>query len=61
MNTSLHKLSKIFDRDHFALVVASQQAYTKETEQPRERTLIIGVVSRVDLLNFIIKDRRGSE
>tara|TARA_R110002050_G_scaffold13123_2_gene42033 strand:- start:672 stop:860 length:189 start_codon:yes stop_codon:yes gene_type:complete len=57
MNTTLHKLSKIFDKEHFALVVASQQAYSKETDLPKERKLIIGVVSRVDLLNFIISDR----
>jgi cystathionine beta-synthase len=56
MGTSLAKLSKIFDRDHFALVTASQQVFGEE--EPQTRTMIIGVVSRVDLLNFIIKENK---
>jgi len=58
LNTSLGKLSKIFDRDHFALVVASQQAF--DGENTVERKIIIGVVSRVDLLNYIVISSESS-
>ena len=56
MDTSLAKLSKIFDSDHFALVTASQQSFGAEGDEPKTRSMIVGVVSRVDLLNFIIKN-----
>jgi len=55
LGTSLSKLSKIFDADHFALVTASQSSYSSEEEPPKQKSIIVGVVTRVDLLNFIIK------
>jgi cystathionine beta-synthase len=58
LDTKLGKLSKIFDRDHFAIVTASQQSYSQENEEPRMRFIIIGVVSRVDLLNFIVRGEK---
>ena len=57
MSTSLAKLSSIFDRDHFALVTASHKCFGDEVEEPKSRSMIVGVVSRVDLLNFIMKDK----
>jgi len=58
MSTSLAKLSKIFDRDHFALVTASHESFG-EKDEPETTTHIVGIVSRVDLLNFIIGEDLG--
>lgn len=54
LDTSLWELSRYFDRDHFALVVASQKSYSAAGE-PLDRTIVVGVVTRIDLLNYIIK------
>ena len=58
LDTTLGKLSKIFDRDHFALVTATQQSYSVENSEPKVRFIIIGVVTRVDLLNFIVRGNK---
>jgi hypothetical protein len=57
LDTTLGKLSNIFDRDHFAIVTASQQSYSEENA-PKVRVIIIGVVTRVDLLNYIIREEK---
>lgn len=54
LDTSLWELSRYFDRDHFALVVATQKSYSV-TGEPQENKIIVGVVTRIDLLNYIIK------
>lgn len=56
INTSLAQLSKIFDRDHFALVVQTQKCYTGPS-QVSDKAVIFGVVTRIDLVNFIVKNR----
>ena len=54
LSTSLWELSRYFDRDHFALVVASQKSYNAEGS-PVESNVIVGVVTRIDLINYIVK------
>lgn len=54
LNTKLSDLAVIFDRDPFALVVSEQQCFTKDNEFVT-RSVVSGVVTRIDLLNFISK------
>jgi len=60
LNTSLASLSKIFDRDHFVLVVTTQKCY----EGPRaisEKSLVFGIVTHIDLLNYIVNNRPAQQ
>lgn len=50
-STSLSELARIFDIDHFALVCTSQKNYS--ADKVTERTVVAGVVSRIDLLKYI--------
>ena len=52
LDTKLGDLARIFDHEHFALVVTSQRCYLGSGEMT-EKKLIYGVVSRIDLLKFI--------
>lgn len=58
--TSLYRLSKIFDRDHYAVVIASQQRFNGP-DSVTENQIVVGVASRIDLLNFILKNKPTSE
>ena len=51
LSTRLSDLATIFDRDYYALVVAEQKCFSKG--QQTTRTVVAGVVTRIDLLNFI--------
>jgi cystathionine beta-synthase len=53
MSTSLINLANIFDRDHYALVVAEQKCFMKGKQTTR--SVVAGVVTRIDLLKFISK------
>jgi len=53
LSSKLGELARIFDRDHFALVVTTQRCYGGSGAPPSEKTLISGVVSRIDLLKYI--------
>jgi len=55
LNTTLGELATIFDRDHFALVVTEQRCYTggESGSQYVVRSVVSGIVTRIDLLNFI--------
>ena len=57
LNTSLEELSKIFDHDHFALVVATQRCYSSASHVS-EKKVVCGVASRIDLLNYIMSHQR---
>ncbi len=59
VSTTLSELARIFDLDHFAVVVQSQRMYTggKGTV---EKSVVVGVVSRIDLLKFIMSHTSGS-
>jgi len=51
-STSLAALSKIFNRDHFALCVTVQKNFT-DSGTVEEKSVVTGVVTPIDLLNFI--------
>jgi cystathionine beta-synthase len=53
LTTTLADLARVFDKDHFALVVQKQKQYTGSGVAPTERSHIAGVVTRIDLLRFI--------
>ena len=53
LETSLSDLARIFDRDHFALVVTTQRLFAGRDLPPVERSVVFGVVSRIDLLKYI--------
>ena len=53
-------MSEIFDHDHFALVVTSQRCYDRD-HQVSEKLVIFGIVTRIDLLNFIVTHRRRAD
>lgn len=55
LNTTLGQLSRILDNDYFALVVHSQLLYSGINESS-EKEIIFGIVTRMDLLNFIMSD-----
>ncbi len=57
LSTTLGSLSKFFDRDHFALVVTKQK-FCSEPNQVIEKTGIVGIVTRIDLLNYIVKQEK---
>ena len=60
LSTALSKLSEIFDHDHFALVVSSQRCFDKGGAVS-EKLLVFGIVTRIDLLNFLVTNRpRGA-
>jgi cystathionine beta-synthase len=55
IDMSLGRLSKLFFREHFALVVASQQRFTSESTEPVVTQVVCGIVSPIDLIKFISK------
>lgn len=60
LSTKLGALSKFFDKDHFALVTTKQKNYSSPSSMS-EKTLVYGVVTRIDLLNYILKhDANGA-
>jgi cystathionine beta-synthase len=58
LDTSLAQLSKLLDKHHFALVTTSQRRYTGVHDYSL-KTVIFGVVTRIDLLNYIVKGELG--
>jgi len=59
MGTTLGDLSRYFEKDHFALVTASQQQMDA-TGAMSSKQIVCGVVSRIDLLNHISSKTPGS-
>jgi cystathionine beta-synthase len=53
-DTPLDVLSRIFDRDHFALVVATQQCHGGNG-QVFKKTMVFGIATPIDLLDFMMK------
>eukprot|EP00753_Platysulcus_tardus_P005571 PLAT13485.1.p1 GENE.PLAT13485.1~~PLAT13485.1.p1 ORF type:complete len:540 (+),score=283.02 PLAT13485.1:56-1621(+) len=53
LDTKLDAVAKIFDRDHFALVVTTQRCFPGAGEAAEEKDVIVGVISRIDLLKYI--------
>ncbi|GLV46443.1 Cystathionine beta-synthase [Carabus blaptoides fortunei] len=52
LDTTLGKLSRIFETDSFALVTHNQRMYSSGASA-KNREVIIGIVSIIDLLNYI--------
>lgn len=57
VTTTLGELARIFDKDHFAVVVQSQKCFggSQEDGSPRvhEKSIVMGIVTRIDLLNYV--------
>lgn len=51
LTTTLGELATIFDTDYYALVIAEQKCFSKGSSMTR--TVVAGVVTRIDLLNYI--------
>jgi len=59
-NTPLAALSKIFDKDHFVIVTTQQKSYTSP-QTVTEKTILHGIATRIDLLNYILQhDAQGN-
>lgn len=54
--TSLLKLSKIFDKHHYAVVIASQQCFSSVTEVTTKH-VVVGVASRIDLVHYMVNNK----
>lgn len=52
LDSNLGRLSRILDHDHYAVVVHRQRLYTDKGKLD-EKEMIFGIVTRIDLLNFI--------
>lgn len=57
LNTTLGDLAEVFDRDHYALVVTEQLCYTGQGAEANTHFVVSGIVTRIDLLNFITATR----
>ncbi|GBM60504.1 hypothetical protein AVEN_259995-1 [Araneus ventricosus] len=59
LDTTLGRLSTILDTGHFALVVHNQRQFT-DKESMETKQIVIGVVTRIDLINFITNEEDRS-
>jgi len=54
LKTPLGVLSQIFDQEHFAVVVASQQCLGGEGARTT-RSIVVGMATRIDLIQYVMK------
>ncbi|ETO23453.1 cystathionine beta-synthase, partial [Reticulomyxa filosa] len=59
LETTLGELSKIFNIRHFVLVMAKQSLYEDATTATT-KTMVVGILTRIDLLNFVVARDRAS-
>jgi len=59
LDTTLSKLNRILDTEHFALVVHNQRLYTNDKDI-LEREVIVGIVTDIDLLQYIARHESGN-
>merc|ERR1719452_89240 len=59
LDTTLSKLNRILDTEHFALVVHNQRLYTN-VKDIQEREVIVGIVTDIDLLQYIARHEAGN-
>ena len=59
LDTTLSRLNRILDTDHFALVVHNQRLYTSG-DTVEEREVIVGIVTDIDLLQYISRAEAGN-
>lgn len=60
MTDPLSSLARVFDRDHFALVVTTQKTFSSAGAPPTENSVVAGVATRIDLLKFITKGQAST-
>lgn len=60
LETTLGKLSRILTIDHFALVVHNQKLWVKK-EVIETKTVVVGIVTSIDLLHFITSEEKKPE
>jgi cystathionine beta-synthase len=53
LNMTMGKLTYILNTDHYALVVHSQLQYSGADGEEKKKEVIIGIVTQIDLLNYI--------
>jgi len=58
LHTTLGKLSRMLDTDHFALVVHEQKQFTGPGKVS-SKEVIVGIATRIDLLNFVTSREAG--
>lgn len=54
LDTTLEKLDRILDKEHFALVVHSQRLYVTSNEV-KNKQIIVGIVTDIDLLHYVTR------
>jgi len=59
LETTLSKLSRVLDTEHFALVVHNQRLYTNDRDI-QEREVIVGILTDIDLIHYIARHEAGS-
>jgi len=59
LDTTLSRLSRVLDTEHFALIVHNQRLYTNDRDI-QEREVIVGIVTDIDLLHYIARQEGGS-
>ncbi|XP_042865348.1 cystathionine beta-synthase-like isoform X5 [Penaeus japonicus] len=59
LDTTLGKLSRILDRDHFALIVHTQRLYMEQCVIEKE--VCIGIVTQIDLLTHITRQQKDQK
>lgn len=55
LDTSLEKLDRILDKEHFALVVHSQRLF-KSPNDVQNKEVVVGVVTDMDLLHYVTQN-----
>ncbi|XP_033126067.1 cystathionine beta-synthase-like [Anneissia japonica] len=60
LDTTLGSLSRILDIDPFALIVQYQKQYCGEDGGVTQRQMIYGVVTQIDLVNYVTKNQPTS-
>jgi cystathionine beta-synthase len=58
--TTLSELSRILEKNHFAIVVQKQTSYSG-TDASVEKQTIVGVVTGIDLLNYISQHNKEAD
>jgi len=54
VSSPLYDVARMFDRDHFVVVVQTQRTYRGGKDSAvSEKTVVVGVVTRIDLLKYI--------
>eukprot|EP00096_Caligus_rogercresseyi_P013011 TRINITY_DN567_c0_g1_i3.p1 TRINITY_DN567_c0_g1~~TRINITY_DN567_c0_g1_i3.p1 ORF type:complete len:562 (-),score=171.51 TRINITY_DN567_c0_g1_i3:138-1823(-) len=54
LDTTLEKLDRILDKEHFALVVQSQRLFITENDVT-EKEIIVGIITDIDLIKYVSK------